>query len=361
MIWFIHISVILFLFFLSSFFRKRKIFIYGSFIFVMFVYGQRWLSGTDFPGYLRYYVTSFTRWNEFLFFSIQESFSSLNLYFGLFLALILFIIMLNFYTFFIKFKKFTVLMIFLFLFSEIFFAQLSQIRQFTAISFFILSYYYAYEKKYYKTILNLLLACGFHFSAIFVSVFLFIRIKVNKFLALVLLGLAAILPFVNIQIIFRLPLLSYYSGYLDSKYNVNLSVFHYLKFYVLLIIIIFYILYMDKIKDSNLEQLIMNGIILNMIIYAISFQFAPIIRVSSYFKVFEIVFLVYFFDRLKYTSKALIGSIVTSFILGVFGGIVVTDPYDLNMYEFAHMRIFENRSEQFLRDEMDRFYKELDG
>lgn len=361
MIWIVHIVSLLFLLGLSKFFRNKKIFIYGSFIFVMFVYGQRWLTGTDFPNYLRYYVTSFTRWSEFLYFSIQESFASLGLYFGFFLAIILLIIMTNFYRFFIKIDKHVVMMLFLFLFSEIFFAQLSQIRQFAAISFFLISYYFVFNKQYLKSIFNLILGLGFHFSAVFMTIFLFIRVKLNKTWSLILLAISAILPFINIQLIFKLPGLSYYSGYLDSRYNVSLSGFHYLKFYALLIIVIFYFVYIDRIKDKPIEQMIVNGIILNMLIYGMSFQFAPLIRVSSYFKVFEIAFLVYYFDRLKYTSKGLIGATVSAFLIGVFGGLVITDPYDLNNYEFAHMRLIESRSEQFLRDEMDRFYIELES
>lgn len=355
MIWILHITIISVLFLSSKYFKNKQIFKYGSFIYVLFVYGQRWLSGTDFPGYLRYYIVGYTKWNEFLYFSLQELFSSLNLYFGLFLMLILFIIVGNFYRFLYKFDKKTSIMIFLFLFSEIFFAQLSQLRQFGAISFFIVGYYYSFQKEYFKSFINIICAIGFHFSALFVSVIVFFKLKLNRLTTLILLGISAILPFIDIQMIFTLDIFSRYSGYLDSRFNVPLSQFHYIKFYSLLIIVVFYVLFIDRIKDNKIEQLIVNGIVMNMIIYGFSFHFAPLIRISSFFKIFEIVFLVYFFDRLKDTSKSIILSGVTVYLLGVFSGVVLTDPYDLNKYEFEPIRIFETRSEDFLRSEISRF------
>lgn len=358
MIWLIHIFSISILLLVSEYFKQKKLFYYGTFLYVIFLYGQRWQSGTDFPGYLRYYVTGYTKWNEFAYFSLQEIYSSLNLYFGLFLLSILFIIMINFYRFVDKFDKNTSFMIFLFLFSEIFFAQLSQLRQFAAISFFIMAYYYMFHQKYVKSLINIIFAVGFHFSALFVSLILLIKIRVNKLIALILLSLAGILPFINIQFIFTLAIFSRYSGYLDTRFNVPLSSFHYLKFYSLLLIIIFYIVLIDRIEESKIEQFIMNGIILNMLLYGFSFQFALLIRISSFFKIFEIIFLVYFFDRLRNTSKSLVFTAVTVYLLGVFGGIVLTDPYDLGKYEFEPIRVFENRSETFLRSEINRFYDE---
>lgn len=355
MIWILHIISISILMLIAKYFKKDNIFKFGSFSYVIFVYGQRWLSGTDFPGYLRYYITGFTKWYEFLYFGIQETFAAMNIYFGLFLMVILIIIAINFYRFLSKFDKGTAIMIFLFLFSEIFFAQLSQLRQFGAISFFIMGYYYRFQKDYLKSLLNIILAVGFHFSALFVSLVLLLKLKLNRITALMLLFISAILPFLNIQYIFTLDIFSRYSGYLESRFNVPLSSFHYVKFYSLLSIVVFYLIMIDRIRDNKIEQLIINGIVFNLILYGLSFQFALLIRISSFFKIFEIVFLIYYFDRLKNTSKTVILSTVSFYLLGVFSGVVLTDPYDLNKYEFEPIRIFEHRSDAFLRGELTRF------
>lgn len=357
MIWLLHIFVVNILLLVSKYLKNKNIFITGSFIYVIFIYGQRWLSGTDFPGYLRYYITGYTKWNEFIYFSIQELFAFFGIYFGLFLMVVLLITTINFYRFLVKIDNRVEVMIYLFLFSEIFFAQLSQIRQYAAVSFFVMAYYYSFQKEYFKTILNVILAVGFHFSALAVSFLMFFRLKINRMRGLVILAFTAFLPLINIQFIFSLGIFSRYAGYVDSRFNVPLSSFHLVKFYSLLIIVAVYFILIDRFKDSKIEQFILNGILMNLILYGVSFQFAILLRVSAYFKIFEIAFLVYFFDRLKDTSKTVILTGVMTYLLGVFGGVVLTDPYNLNKYEFEPMRIIDMRGEEFLRGEIDRFYE----
>lgn len=356
MIWVAHIFFLSILLILTKYLKKDFIFINGSFIFILFVYGQRWLSGTDFPNYLLYYLTSFTRWAEFLYFGLQETFVAYNIYFGLFIFLILFIIMHNYYSFFKKIDKQVVMMIALFLFSEIFVAQLSQLRQYVAVSFFTLAFYYMFQQNYFKTVIHIILAAGFHMSAIFMSIFLFLKMKISRKVAIVLVGVSLVLPLLNIQFIFNLSIFSRYAGYLDSIFNVGLSPFHLAKFYGLALIILYYILKIDKFNQTTIERMVLNGMLLNILLYGMSFQFALLIRVSAYFKVFEIAFLVYYADRLKGTSTRFIQTVVILFFLGIFGGVVWTDPYDIHPYEFEPLRLFEKRPNGVIRREVDRFY-----
>ncbi|QTJ36430.1 EpsG family protein [Dolosigranulum pigrum] len=356
MIWVAHIFFLSILLILTKYLKKDFIFINGSFIFILFVYGQRWLSGTDFPNYLLYYLTSFTRWAEFLYFGLQETFVAYNIYFGLFIFLILFIIMYNYYSFFKKIDKQVVVMIALFLCSEIFVAQLSQLRQYVAVSFFTVAFYYMFQQKYFKTVIHIILAAGFHMSAIFMSIFLFLKMKISRKMALILVGISLMLPLINIQFIFNLSIFSRYASYLDSIFNVGLSPFHLAKFYGLALIILYYILKIDKFNQTTIERMVLNGMLLNILLYGMSFQFALLIRVSAYFKVFEIAFLVYYADRLKGTSTRFIQTVVVLFFLGIFGGVVWTDPYDIYPYEFEPLRLFEERSNGVIRREVDRFY-----
>ncbi|QTJ41591.1 EpsG family protein [Dolosigranulum pigrum] len=356
MIWIAHIFFLSILLIIARYFKNEKIFIYSSFIYILFVYGQRWLSGTDFPNYLLYYLTSFTRRTEFLYFGLQELLATHNIYFGLFIFLILFIIMHNYYSFFKKIDKQVVMMIALFLFSEIFVAQLSQLRQYVAVSFFTLAFYYMFQQKYFKTVIHIILAAGFHMSAIFMSIFLFLKMQISRKVALILVGISLMLPLINIQFIFNLSIFSRYASYLDSVYNVGLSPFHLAKFYGLALVALYYILKIDKFNETTIERMILNGMLLNILLYGMSFQFALLIRVSAYFKVFEIVFLVYYADRLKGTSTRLIQTVVVLFFLGIFGGIILTDPYDIYPYEFEPLRLFEKRPKPVVRREVDRFY-----
>src|SRR5699024_5082993 len=106
----------------------------SSFIYALFIFGQRWMTGTDFPNYLRYYLTGF-QVREPIYKFIQNFLAEHNLYFGLLIFIVFAITLFNNYRFMVRIDRNVVLIIYIYLLSEIFFAQLSQVRQFIAISF----------------------------------------------------------------------------------------------------------------------------------------------------------------------------------------------------------------------------------
>src|SRR5699024_4525006 len=114
------------------------------------------------------------------------------------------------------------LMVYLYVFSEIFFAQMSQIRQFAAISFFINAFYYTYKEKYGKSFINFILGVGFHTSIVFLLPFLFIKVNITRIKALYLLLASAVLPLFDVTLLLKLPFFERYSHYLNSIYNVEL-------------------------------------------------------------------------------------------------------------------------------------------
>src|SRR5699024_10836782 len=288
MIWIVHIIAVNVLFLISYLRKNEDFFLKSTFIYSLFVFGQRWMVGTDFPNYLGYYLRSHIG-REPLYFGLQELFAGLNIY----------------------------------MFSEIYFAQMSQVRQFMAISFFINAFYYAYQNKYKTAIFTSIVGGLFHISGFFVVPFLFLKVKFNKVTALYGLLLASILPLFNVSMIFKLPLFSAYSRYIDSIFNVNLSIFHYFKFYFMMVIIMFVIWNM-KVKSTKEMQMLFNGLIWYMLFYGASFQFAPFMRVSFYFKIFEIVFLALSINMLRLFSGYLTRILVVSVFIVVFAGFMVT-------------------------------------
>lgn len=351
MIWLLHFIIVTLLLIVSKLMQNDDFFINSSFCYALIVFGQRWMTGTDFPNYLRYSLTNF-QVREPLYKFIQNILIEYDLYFGILIFIIFAITLLNNYRFMLKIDRNIVIIIYMYLLSEIFFAQLSQIRQFIAISFFINAYFNTFQKKYCHSLINILLGAGFHTSIIFLIPFIFIKINVTRIKAIYLLVLSAVLPLFDITLLLKLPFFSRYSSYIESKYNVNLSIFHLLKFYTLLLIIFIFIWNLKKYKNVPLDQMILNGILFSMLIYGLSFQFAPMIRINAFFKVFEFIFLVYFINEVNNFSKVIKKIIIISLLLITYVGTVITDPYNITSYQFRHLRLHEDKTTEQLWQEI---------
>jgi len=345
-----------FILFISKLIKSDRFFINTSFLYALFIFGQRWMTGTDFPNYLEYYLVDF-QGTEPAYRLLQNVLSSNGFYFGILIFIVFFITLFNNYRFILKLDKHVVLILYLYVFSEIFFAQMSQIRQFVAISFFVNSYYFSYQKQYLRSGINIILALLFHDSAVFLIPFLFIKLNLNKIKTLYLLLLSGVFPLLDPSLLLNLDIFSRYSHYLDGVFDVNLSVFHYFKFYILLAVILLFVWYMESFELTKLDQMIFNGLIFNMLIYGFSFQFAPLIRASFYFKIFEIIFLIYYHKKIKKFSLKVVQFLVVVLFIGIYAGLGITDPYDISRYEFRPLRITENRSEEVLWHEVDTFYE----
>lgn len=354
MIWIFHFVVTTTLLFIAIKTKKEDFFIKTSFIYALFIFGQRWMTGTDFPNYLKYILID-RNVREPIYNLLQKMITNYNLYFGILIFIIFFITLFNNYRFIMKIDRHVVLILYLYLFSEIFFAQMSQLRQFVAISFFLNSYFYSYTKNYFKSALNILLALGFHTSAIFMIPILFIRLDLNRIKMLYFLLLSLVLPLINISRLVELPVFSRYSHYLTGIHNRDLSIFHYFKYYALLAILFIFVWYIKEYTFDKVEQIILNGLIFNMILYGLSFQIGLMIRLSFYFKLFEIVFIVYFLQELHHFSLKILKPLVITFFVGIYMGVGLTDPYNITRYEFRRLRLHEEKTEEQLYYEINTF------
>lgn len=351
MVYIIHIYIILIIYIL---FGRNKdtenCFTLCSFVYVVYIFGQRWMTGVDFPYYLKYYLQDFTR-SEWGYFGLQVFLKNNNLYFGLLIFIVFVLTQFNFYRFFKKFDNYS-LLIFVFLISEIFFAQMSQMRQYVAISFFVNSYYYANKKEYPRSMLNLFFAYSFHSSAIYFFPFLFIKIPYTKNIVSLLLTSFLMLPLVDIRFVLNLPFLNRYSGYLGGNFDVPLGINHSIKYLIMLVIFIFYIINLNEFKKTKLNLLIINGLIFYMLIYGLSLQFAPLYRIATYFQVFEIVFLVHYSKSLKGIPTSITNKTVSFLFIGLFIFASISDSYRVSEYQFRSIRLHENRTEEQLNNEI---------
>lgn len=349
MIWIIHLAVIILSYLLSKN-NWRKFFPFTLIIFTL-IYGQRWMVGTDFPNYLNFYLKRFERF-EFFYFGIQNFFRDNNLSFGLFILLITFLTLFNFYKLIKKFEKKN-LILSIFLISEIFFAAMSQIRQYLAISLIVNAIYYSYNNKYLRSLFFTIIAVFFHKSAIIVSPLLF-RIKPNRMVYLILLISAFIFPLIDSTVLLRSIMSIFdYDSYIGGVFDKQLSFSHYLRYYVTLILIIFYIfLYKYDSNDLNNDVLLINMVIIYIILYGLSIKFAPLYRVTRYLSLYEIIFFVELSGKLKYVNTRNVISIISLLYILIFIGIINSDSYNISDFEIEKVHIFEKRNNIQIRNEV---------
>lgn len=357
MIWIIHLICINTIFIISKIFKNKNIFIKGTFLYSIFIFGQRWMTGTDFPNYLKYYLVEFEH-VEILYKLIQNILSKYNIYFGVLIFSIYLITLLLNYKIIITYNKNVLFTIYIYVMSEVYFAQLSQIRQWLSIALFVNAFYYFYSKNKIKGLANIILGIGFHKSIIILLPFLFFKPNIKKKVYILLLVVCFILPFVDIGFIGRILPESLYGNYYESRFNVNLGIAHLLKYYCNIILGILVVNNIDFNYKNFKFKSIINGFIFYMILYGISFKFAPILRISYYLKIFEVIFFGYSLCSLKYKIKQVIEVMIIGMTLLVYMGMIETNYADINRYQFRRLKLIEDRSDGELWLEINSYYSD---
>lgn len=358
MIFIIHISVILSLFFISKIIIKNNdFFIKSSFFYSILIFGQRWMVGTDYGNYLLYYVYNY-QGTEIGYRFLQNIFVKYGLSFSLLTFLLYLITQLNFYYFISKFKKNSAWIILFYCLSEIFFAETSQIRQWLAISFFLNGYYYFYYKKYIKVAAFIFLGCLFHQSILLIIPLTFIRfnnILKSKYSLLSLLLVLMILPTIDLKLLLPyLTNISLVNSYLDSPYIVELSILHIFKYYFLVACTFVFILNLKHCKEV-LYTMMLNGQIIYLILYGLSIQMGAFMRYSFYFKIFEIIFFVCLVSSLKNINKKQVGIAFIVYYLFLYISISLLDTVELSYFQMRLVTIFEPYSQSELINEFEEF------
>lgn len=308
----------------------------------IFIFGQRWGSGTDFPNYLRYYLINFKR--EYIYTYLQEVIIKYDLYFGLLIFSVYSITVSLFIYFINKVIKRPNDISYLFFLTESHFALTSQIRNWAAISFFLCAYYmYKIKNKKILSICLISLGYGFHRSILYVILLLIFPIKLTKKAKSGLLIVCGIISTINFKYVFKIFQNFKYITYLDSDYNNPLSWINKMKFLLLLLLyLIYFILDKDKNKDEE-DIFIEEGAYIYLITYAISLNMGMFLRISHYFKIFE---LLYLFSAIKYTKIRKLKIIPYTYILLYFIGCLITNSYNHNKYEFKMLKIYRDKPKE---------------
>lgn len=350
MFWVVYYSLFLYFLYLTK--KTRNAHVPLLFLMIFFL-GQRWMTGEDFPGYLLYYLIDF-KGVDIGFFALQDTFKYFDFSFSLFVLFIYTVTLSLTYKFINKFQYASLVFV-VFSITELSFIQLSQLKQSLAIPFMLFSYYYFYNKKYLYGLVFIVFSSSLHVASFFLLPFLFFRVPVKKSTMMLLLAIVCVLPFLNITAIVPTSLYFKFGHYLDSEYNQSLSLFHYFKLYG--IIIIFYILYRSNSMDSLLDKrLILSGMFIYIFLYSLSFQFAPFMRFSYFFRVFEVIALINL--AMDSNIRRCFSYYVFPFYSLSFLVICILDPYNVSRYSFEPVRFFEHRTDSQLYLEIDKFYEE---
>lgn len=361
MIWLFHFISISALALMSRSLSSPKFFLSGVFLYSIFVFGQRWMTGEDFPGYLLYYLYQFggSEGGFSIFFWVQNLFAQSGIYFGWFILLVYTITLNNTIHVIKSVGKNQVIILFLFVFFEMYFIQMSQIRQQLAISFFIIGYLHSFQKEYGRASLYYLIASSIHISALLAIPLTFIRYKqFSRGLGLLIFFASLVLPLVQVQVFIPNFLLGSYVDYLGGQYDQPLNLLHLIRYYAIVLFVLFLIMRSNLKTSNQAERMMITGFVIYVVAYGLSFQFAPFLRVSYFFKIFEVICLGYFITRSNESLRDLVQVAMYALTIGIYTSVAVLDPYNISRYQFRLLQLQEDRSVQELRGEIDRFYYE---
>lgn len=101
--------------------------------------------------------------------------------------------------------------------------------------------------------------------------------------------------------------------------------------------------------------MVYNGVIFYMLIYGLSFHFAPLFRIATFLQVFEIVFLVIYSKKLKNLPEYFTEKMVAFLFIGIFSLSAFVDSYTVGDYQFRPLKLYENRTENELITEINNF------
>lgn len=335
-----HIYYLIFLtilYLISKISSKNFSYIYA--LFSIFIFGQRWGSGTDFHGYLGYYLSNYQR--EYLYTYLQELVIKYDLYFGLLIFITYSITIILFIYFINKITKNSNDIVYIFFLSEIHFALTSQIRNWVAVSIYLCAYYlYKLRTKKVLSMCLLLLGYGFHKSIFYVIPLILFKIKLTNKLKISVLFISGILSVIDFKVILKFFINFHYINYLNSEYNQSLSWINKIKFLILLFLYIVYFVLEKRKKEKNEEdKFIEEGAYIYLITYAISLNMGMFLRISHYFKVFE---LLYLFNIVDYTRVKRLKIIPSIYIFVYLMGSLMFNAYGYKRYEFKKIRIYRD-------------------
>lgn len=309
-------------------------------IMVLFA-GLRVNVGTDWEAYHDFYKDK-TDTVEIGYATLNNIFSSLSIYYNIFLLFIngLSIILMYFFL-----RKNTCLMVIgsLIFFSNLYlYLNLSGIRQALALSITCFSFTYALKKQFIQFTLLVAIASTFHFSAIvFLLAYFLPREKLNYrhiiFFLILFIGANFFVNSISDLIeLYTIKNANYYVS-LQEKSESLLQLF-YIGTALRLVIVVMVIVFRGELRPLENFRYIFNVYLFGLAIYISTYMISPDIgvRLSSYFTIFDLIIAGNLMYAVKRTSNRML--IVTVFsIIAIYKlwGYKSSDYYIYNsIFEF---------------------------
>ena len=212
---------------------------------MIMVYGIRYNVGMDYFSYMYSYNSPTIIVDEIIYSLFENAFLSLGfdfVVFNFFLGIVLFA---GLYFISKIYSIDFIRLVILFIITDQLFVSFNLMRQSLAGIFLVISLYYASEKRFVKFLIAVLIASGFHFSAIiFLPLYFISRRKINIVMAIILLFWGLILYKINIfevnwiQNFIPLQYRHHIGGQFDVDASPGLGVFFYVVTALLLSIIV---------------------------------------------------------------------------------------------------------------------------
>jgi len=283
------------------FIKKTSITCWSIFIVLLFFAGFRWDVGIDWPMYM-----ASLRPDHFFFASYEPLIRNLVGILqrhnfidpGYALFIIAFFILFFFFYSIQDFSLSPVLSTLLFICLGIYFDSLNGVRQFVSIALFVFSWKYLFEKQAVRYFVIIIIAAGFHISALLMlPVYFFIHHKFSRRFFIIVFSISIPLMFLVDAIILRIVIpiilgIPRFSAYGETYYRFLLSnpnPLAYLRIIFPSIIFVFCILLYNRLTKNNIVLLNLSMI---YIIVTILFPSTMLmIRIAFYFQA-ALIFLI---------------------------------------------------------------------
>lgn len=334
--------------------NKRNLLIILASLSLVFgiVFGMRWNVGQDNLSYLDIYINNDTEGKEFLFKFINDSLYNAKIHYSFYFGLYAFIqCILVFYT--LKNQSYIWPFLVLALFGGHFFLDwMNGMRQEMASCIMLFGTNFIIKKKFYKYLICVIVAMGFHLSSvIFIFLYpIFVNCKnlcPKRFLQFVIYILCACIALKKIDVVAKIfpaiellnsiDEISHYGVYNEDvlqKYS-DITIIGYL-FYILCFINLIVISYYNKLKkwfDSKRFTLYYNLYYWGIIFETLVASNMVLTRPFRYFRIYKLIiiaYLLYYLFRHRSTMNSM--GFVCVFLSLIAGVILVSFTWPFNFY-----------------------------
>lgn len=320
----------------------KKFFVVNVFIIITLIAGLRFNVGRDYINYQDMFVyQTLSPFPEFIYWLINYVINQLSLQFYVVTLLMASIITYYIYKG-LRIRNvnanYILLSILLFI-SSIWLSSFNITRQCVAVAIFFYASYFIKEKKLFKYLIYILIASGFHISALILLplYWLFSKpIGIERYLVYLTLAYGIVISNIGPKllnlIVVYFPM---YKRYVSSQqiFNKNTNIFSIVVLIQVVCSIVILYLYKKNVEDNYIKEA--NFYLIGNIFNILAMSSYLYNRIGIYFVVFQIFFLPYIVSKIKDTRERLLMGIVIIIMIGAiyYARTIGAAPEELMTYQ----------------------------